>query len=106
MTDTVLVRPEPGSVAVTWYVPATEPAVYNPALVIPPPVAVQCTDGVIALPSLIVPVTVNCIIPATCTEASVGETVIVVSVGGGGGAVTVTEALLASPEFGSVAVTW
>lgn len=57
-------------VAVTTNEPAVVPAVYNPAVLIDPPVAVHVTAVLLA------PVTVaeNCCVPPVKTEAGFGET--------------------------------
>jgi hypothetical protein len=91
--------------AVTWKVPAVAPAVYTPAAVIVPPVALHVTFGfACVLPLLNVAVAVNCRACPLCRLTVAGDTAKAVTVGGGAAA-TVT-ALEADGPAVLTAVTW
>src|ERR1044072_5354955 len=79
------------------WAPAVLPAVYSPAAVMAPPVAVQVTAGVVDDPSLHEPDTVNCWVPPGARDTEDGLRTSCVSVGGGTAMVTALVSALVPP---------
>ena len=99
VTTLVSARVPPCCTAITRYVPAALPAVYQPVLVTVPPVAAYVTATLVVELSLIRPTALNCCVfpPASVTLAGLSSIAVSVTPGGGVAIVTWAVSALISP---------
>ena len=94
----------PGPVAITRKLPVAVPAVYRPAPLTAPPVAVQVTATGVEAPLDSSPAAASCTVPPGATVALAGVTTTAASTGFCDGTVTKTDAVSAMPPA-AVAIT-